>query len=143
MFLSELTDRGPTPALVHTITFTQARLKTIAENIANWQTPGYRAKQLDPKAFQASLRDAIEQRGSRGSGPMMLNGKEVRSAKDGSLTVTAREKPLENVLFHDGTNLSIEREMAELAETGMTHELATSLLRRRFEGLTKAIRGTV
>jgi len=143
MFLSELTDRGPTPALVNTITFTQERLKTIAENVANWQTPGYRAKHLDAQAFQASLRDAIEQRGTRGSGPLLLNSKEVRSNKDGSLKIMPREKPVENVLFHDGTNLSIEREMAELAETGMTHELASSLLRRKFEGLTKAIRGTV
>lgn len=143
MFLSELTDRGSTSALVNTITFTQARLKTIAENVANWQTPGYRAKQLDAQAFQSSLREAIAQRGVRGSGPLLLNSKEVRSDHNGSLKVMPRETPVENVLSHDGTNLSIEREMAELAETGMTHELASSLLRRRFEGLTKAIRGTV
>lgn len=143
MFLSELTDRGPTPALVGTMVFTQARLRTIAENVANAHTPGYRAKQLDARAFQESLREAIARRGLRGTKPLELRGREVQTRGDGGLRVTPSEKPVDNVLFHDGTNLSLEREMAELAETGMTHELASGLLRRRFDSLTKAIRGTV
>ena len=33
--------------------------------------------------------------------------------------------------------------MADLAETGMVHEMAASLLRGYFDGIRKAIRGSV
>ena len=119
-------------------------MKLIAENVANLQTPGYRAKQLDPKAFQRALGEAMVTRGEDSQRPLLVkSGREVTTDARGNLHVTPTEKPVENVLFHDGTNLSIEREMADLAETGLTHELATALLRDRMQGLRKAIRGTV
>ena len=144
VFLSNVTDGGATPALVKTLVFNEARLKMIAENVANLQTPGYRAKQLDPKAFQQALREALDTRGDDRRKPLVVqSGREVTTDARGNLQVTPREKPVENVLFHDGTNLSIEREMADLAKTGLTHELATALLRERMDGLRKAVRGTV
>ncbi len=47
MFISNLTDRGATPALVKMLAFNEARLSVIAQNIANSNTPGYKAKRLD------------------------------------------------------------------------------------------------
>lgn len=141
MFLSSVTDRGATPALVSTLAFNQVRLKTIAENVANWQTPGYRAKQVDARGFQQALRSALGERGNDVRKPFVIRGDQIRTAADGRLQVTTSERPPDNVLFHDGTNLSIEREMAELAEAGMAQELTASLLRDKFDGLRKAIRG--
>jgi flagellar basal-body rod protein FlgB len=144
MFISNLTDRGAGPALINTLVFNQARLKVIAENVANANTPGYRAKSLDPRSFQTALRKALDDRGGDPNKPFVINDTgQVKTDGSGSLRVTASETPVGNVLFHDGTNMSIEREMAELAETGMTQELASTLLRGRFDGLRKAIRGTV
>ena len=74
---------------------------------------------------------------------VVKDGKEARTNRFGTLEVTPTEKPVENILFHDGTNLSIERQMAELAETGAMHDLVAQLLRRNFEGIRKAIRGSV
>lgn len=144
MFLSSVTDRGAVPALVTTLVYNQARLKMIAENVANIHTPGYRTKQLNTQAFRQALREALDARGDDPSRPLVVNaGDEVQTDRQGRLRVRPTEKPAENVLFHDGTNISIERQMTDLAETGVTHELATTLLRDRFEGLRKAIRGTV
>ena len=144
MFLSTVTDRGATPALVKTLAFTGARVKMLAENVANAQTPGYRAKPLDAKGFQLALRRALDARGGDPTKPFIVeSGKEVTTGANGLLQVRPTEQPVENILFHDGTNVSIERQMADLAETGMTHELATTLLRDRYEGLRKAIRGVV
>lgn len=143
MYLENLTNRGTTPTLINTLTFTEARLKTIADNIANVHTPGYRAKHLDVGSFQAALRKAIDTKGSDPKKPFVVESRQAKSMPGGGLKVTPSEQPVRNVLFHDGTNLSIEREMAELAETGMNHELATTLLNGNFEGLRKAIRGTV
>lgn len=144
MFLSSITDRGATPALVKTLAYNEARLRMIAENIANIQTPGYRAKQLDKVAFQRALKEALANHGRDASEPfeVTVDG-EVRTDQHGHLRVTPSTEPVDNILFHDGTNLSVERQMADLAETGMAHQLATQLLRGRFEGLRKAIRGSV
>ncbi len=142
MFLSQLTDHGATPALVKGLAFNEARLSMIAENIANSETPGYRAKQLDVRAFQAALRDALDTHRDAPSAPFAVrSGKEVRTDPQGYLRVTPSLKPVENVLFHDGTNLSLERQMADLAETGMAHQMFTTLLRGNFDGVRKAIRG--
>ncbi|MFQ5494025.1 MAG: flagellar basal body rod protein FlgB [Phycisphaerae bacterium] len=144
MNLSSLTNRGSTPALVKTLAFSQAHLKVIAENVANIQTPGYRAKQLDVRAFQRALRAALDAKGGdAGKSLVVKSGREVATDADGFLRVTPSEVPVENILFHDGTNLSLERQMAKLAETGMTHELATTLLAGNFDRIRTAIRGTV
>jgi flagellar basal-body rod protein FlgB len=132
------------PALVKSLAFNEARLRMIAENVANAHTPGYRAKQLDVDAFQRALSEALDVRRSDPRRSFIVqSGREVTTDVDGSLRVTPSEKPPDHVLFHDGTNVSIEREMADLAQTGVRHELATALVRDRLDGLSKAIRGTV
>lgn len=142
MFISNITDGGVTPGLAKTLAFNQARFRMIAENVANSETPGYRTRQLDPKAFQAALRRAMETCGRDPEKPFVVtSGREVETDAHGFLKVTPSEKPVENILFHDGTNMSIERQMAALAETDMMHEITATLLRGRFEGLRKAIRG--
>ena len=143
MFFSEIVDRGPVPALVKTLAYNHARLRMIAENVANIHTPGYRTKQLDSKAFQNALREALETRVNDPKGGLTVSVQgEVQTDGQGFLQVTPREKPVENILFHDGTNMSIERQMADLAETGMANDLATTLLRGKFQTLRSAIRGT-
>jgi len=142
-FFSTMTDRGAVPALVKTLSFNQARLRMIAENVANAETPGYRTKQLDVKAFQAALREAFEARNRPDQPFVVRSGQEVTTDPQGFLQVTPSERPVEQALFHDGTNMSLERQMADLAETGMTQEIVATLLRGRIDGLRKAIRGTV
>ena len=144
MFLASLTEGGATPALVKTLAFNEARLKMISENVANIGTPGYRAKHLDTRKFQQALRGALDARGSDPRKPFAVEvAGQVRTDASGQLQVTPSLLPTDSVLFHDGTNLSIERQMADLAETGLMHQVATDLLRGRFEGLRKAIRGRV
>ena len=143
MFISSLTDRGATPALVHMWSYTQARHKVIAENVANWGNPDYKAKHLDAKAFQAALGKALDERGSDPSNPVVIaRTDQFGTDDDGQLTITPTTEPVENILFHDGTNMSIERQMADLAENAMMHETVTTLLRGRWDGLRKAIRGS-
>lgn len=142
-FIQSITDRGAGPALEATMAFSEAKLALLAENIANVQTPGYQARQLDGKAFQRALRNALEDRGGDYRQPLLVdNGKEVRSDALGRLRFQPATRPAGNLLFHDGTNASLERQMAELAETGMAYEMSASFLRGRFDGLRKAIRGT-
>ena len=144
MLLSNLANRGATPALIKTLAYNEARLKMISQNVANIHTPHYRTKQLDASAFRNALRAALNDKGSDSNKLFIVESRnEVRTDPSGLQKVTPGDQPVENVLFHDGTNQSIEQQMADLAETGMMHELSTILLRGRFEGLRKAIRGRV
>jgi len=141
MFFESLLNRGATPALVATMSYAQSRHKMIAENVANLSTPGYKARQLDSRAFQCALGEALDRRVRDPHKPFAIKGREFHTDAIGSLKVNPSLRPPDNVLFHDGTNLSLEREMADLAENTMTHEVAATLLKGRIDGLRKAIRG--
>ncbi|MFO0974420.1 MAG: flagellar basal body rod protein FlgB [Phycisphaerae bacterium] len=144
MFVDELTQRGPMPLLERTLSFLEQRQRVLAENIANVDTPGYRARQLDPKAFQAALRSAADERQRRGTPALHLAGtKQFHETPTGRLVVTPTLEPLDNLLFQDGTNARIEREMSRLAENGMTHRLVVELIRGQIGDLMKAISGRV
>ena len=142
MFISNVTDRGAAPALSRMWAFTQARHRVISENVANWGNPQYKAKQLDVHSFQRALGQALKDRGGNPNDPFVLPAtREVREVGPGRLEITPTVTPPENILFHDGTNMSIERQMADLAENAMMHEAITTLLQGGFNGLRKAIRG--
>lgn len=144
MFFGDVVNRGLIPAMDKMLAFTQARHRVLTENIANADTPGYRTRQLDAKAFQAALAEAMESRGGSGSDPLVIpRGEQWHMDRGGRLVVTPTAEPVENTLFHDGTNVRIERQMALLAENAMMHQTVTELLRDKYTGLIKAIRGTV
>ncbi|HPD30031.1 MAG TPA: flagellar basal body rod protein FlgB [Phycisphaerae bacterium] len=134
---------GTVPVLEKVLAYTHARHRMLTENIANIDTPGYKARQLNVRAFQNALKEAIARRPSE-RGPLSLRGaREFREDASGCLVVTPTEEPAENVLFHDRTNMRIERQMAMLAENTLMHQIASDRLKGRFDQLMTAIRGTV
>jgi flagellar basal-body rod protein FlgB len=144
MWMDNLINGESGPVLEKVAAFTEARHRVLAENIANIDTPFYRTKQLDAKAFQAKLAEAVEARRTEPTAPLRLESTEQFHVDDlGKLQVTPTLRPTENVLFHDGTNASIERQMASLAENTLMHQVAVDLTRGRFASLRKAISGRV
>jgi flagellar basal-body rod protein FlgB len=142
MIFADMVNRGPIAALEKLMAYSEARQHMLAENVANIDNPHYRTKHLDTKAFQRSLREALDQQKASGASTFELPaGEDFRADSDGHLKVTPAERPADNVLFHDNTNASVEKQMAMMAENGMMHQTATELLRGRFEDLLKAIRG--
>jgi flagellar basal-body rod protein FlgB len=123
--------------------FAEERQRVLAENIANLETPDYHARQLDPDAFQKSLRSALERaHGAGGDERLELrDNAQFSTAAGGDIEVRPVEEPADNVLFHDGTNASLENLMTEATKNAASYELATNLLRGKFELLLKAIRG--
>ena len=139
MLMNDIVSGGVTPLIEKTMAFAGARHKMLATNIANITTPGYRAKQLDVKSFQSALREAS---GKRGDGDLKLgSSKEFRVDSGGLLEVTPSEEPPENLLFQDGTNARIEKQMAMLAENTMVNQAASELLKSQFSDMERAIRG--
>jgi flagellar basal-body rod protein FlgB len=144
MFFYDVVNHGAVPAMEKMLAFTEARQRMLSENVANIDTPGYRARQLDAEAFQGALREALDARKEAPSSAFRIEeSREVGQDEAGRLVVTPTEEPAENILFHDRTNARIEKQMAEMAENGMMHEAVSQLLRDKFQGLLKAIRGRV
>jgi len=144
MFFEDVVNQGTIQAMDAMLSFTQARHRMLTENIANADTPNYRTKHLDPGAFQEALATAIDDRKASPSGEFRIAAsRQVEQDEQGRLVVKPQEEPAENVLFHDGTNVRIEQQMAMLAENAMMHQTVAELLRERYMGLVKAIQGRV
>ena len=136
---------GSLPLLEQVVNFTEARHGVLAGNIANLDTPGYRARDLSPEEFQARLKDAIEDRQraatSRASSPYPYPEGSV------SRTTTARgERELATVsdsikgmLRHDDNNTSLEEQISEIAKNQSQHNLALSLMTAQLRLLRTAI----
>jgi flagellar basal-body rod protein FlgB len=144
MWTERLTSSRTLHALELAAQFAEQRHRVLAENLANIDTPNYQAQRLDPAAFQTSLRGALDAARRLRSNRLELRGN-AQFATDlpGHVTVRPVREPAENALFHDGTNAQVERLLTDVAQNSLSYELATNLLRGRFETLLRAIRGRV
>lgn len=131
MFVDRLLNQGNAPLLENWLNFTSARHRLIAENVVNISTPNYRQKDLSVEKFQEMLQGWVEQRqdGQSADGPPDISG-EI-------------ETPRRGVLFHDGTNRSMEQLMTDQAKNALMHNLAIELLRKQFQTMEMALRERV
>lgn len=144
MYFLDVVNRGTVPLMEKMLAFTQARHRTLTENVANVDTPGYQTKHLDAQAFQRALREALDTKVRTRSRSLEIRpSQQFSQDRFGRLAVTPTGQPPENVLFHDQTNMRIEKQMAMLAENAMMHQAVTELLRGKFQELLNAIRGRV
>jgi flagellar basal-body rod protein FlgB len=113
-----------------------ARQRVIASNLANEETPGYRAFELN---FQDQLRSA-----HKGRLPLSLavtqprhigpRGPQGIQAVTGKLSeVLAGDLPL------DANSVNLELEMAKLSENVMQYNAAAAIIAKKFQGLLSAI----
>ena len=113
------------------------RNEVITANIANAETPGYRAFGYDfEKQLQAiSATDAT---------PMKVSDpRHIRNAYtkvDGSITPDVFVKPTESV-DEDGNTVDMDGEMAQLAQNQILFRTAVETLNRKIVTLKYAIRG--
>ncbi len=103
--------------LAHYLDLTVARQSLVAGNLANADTPGYRALDID---FRSELQRALMQGGPQDSVP------QVRQVPG------LIERP-------DGNNVSIDRESLLLGQLQLQFRLGVQLLRGEFQRLRSAI----
>jgi flagellar basal-body rod protein FlgB len=98
-----------------------ARHKVIAKNLANSDTPGYRAKEL---RFSRELEQAIK------SG-------EAPASRDGAFETVDRDTPVK----HDGNSVDFEREVSEMGENALTYQTLVTLVALKTNMMRSAIAG--
>jgi flagellar basal-body rod protein FlgB len=122
------------PALSEVLNFAQARHTVLAGNIANVNTPGYRLRDLSPTAFQQKLKEALaeSQRANQPLSPGITQG-----PRDDTLREV--RPSLENLIYHDDTNIDLEKQVAELTKNHFLHNFALTVMTDQFQLLQTAI----
>ena len=122
------------PALAEVLNFSQARHGVLVGNVANINTPGYRTRDLSVTAFQDKLKEAIAV--SRRTGEPVSPG---LSDVDPSDPMRSVRDSLNNVLYHDDTNIDMEKQVAEISKNQFLHNLALTVMTDQFQLLQTAI----
>ena len=99
----------------------QARHRVLAENVANAETPGYRARDLE---FGAALAQAFE----AGSAPQPAPAAEPEPVVDARATVKG-----------DGNSVDVDAEMAKMSENALKMVALSQIISRQYAGLRSAI----
>jgi flagellar basal-body rod protein FlgB len=96
-----------------------SQAKLTAENMANVDTPGYRAKGMD---FEAEMRSAMS------------------GVKQGSAAQPVHTRPEEGLIARpDGNNVSMDRESLNLAEAQLKFRTGVTLMRLQNQMVMDAI----
>ncbi|WP_404352300.1 flagellar basal body protein [Phycicoccus jejuensis] len=106
-------------ALGRALTGLSVRQRTIADNIANLQTPGYTAQRVD---FESSLASAWASGGDTGSSAIRT----MASSDPAGL---------------NGNNVNLDEETLAATETGLSYQLGVQAMTDRFQRLRNAIGG--
>ncbi|GAA4456646.1 hypothetical protein [Novipirellula rosea] len=120
------------PALEQSLTFSERRHELLAGNIANLDTPGYRSRDLDESEFQNALAESIHD--SRRTRPTDSIGAVTRDD-----IYAGPRAASEQVVFHDGSDVSLEGQITEIAKNQHLHGLAITTMRSQFSLLRAAI----
>ncbi len=110
------------------------RHKSIAGNIANISTSGYRRKYVD---FSSEMRKAVKNK----EGIKLQRTDPGHRAGIDTKGIPEIRTDNDNSGFNGVNNVDVDREMADLAENHIIYKTAARLLARRFQGLKAAIRG--
>ena len=121
----------------------QLREQTIAQNIANIDTPGYRAREV---SFEEQLR--AELASPRRQPELVRLGLATTHERHIPLDPQVRSfetqlritESLDGTLRNDGNTVDVDREMAKLAETQITYNALAQAQSNRFAQMRNVIR---
>lgn len=136
---------------------TEVRHKELVNNIANMDTPYYKARDINVKEFRQVLSESIDNRRESspwhfkmGSGRDVagrttvepFNMKSIRSLEEGELSTGFRvlKRMDETVMRHDQNNVTPEGELARLGKNNSLHKAFVTLVKDNFNIIESALR---
>jgi len=132
--LANLFNSTTIPVLGEVLNFAQARHTVLAGNVANVNTPGYRLRDLSQTEFQERLKEAIAS--SQSGGETLSPGLSQSDPGDPMRSVRAS---LQNLVYHDDTNIDLEKQVAEMTKNHLLHNFALTVMTDQFQLLQTAI----
>lgn len=147
MLIGDLASSGAMPAAEMLLKFAGQRQKIIAHNIANIETPGFQTKDVDPRAFQKMMSDAIDRRREKNGGAFgdldWKESDEIRRVGRSTDFVLNPTTSRGGILHHDRNDRDLERMMQDMVENATAYRVAADLLRSQRNQLQNAIAQTV
>lgn len=123
---------GAVEHLTRGLAFATRRHEVIAGNLANLETPGYKARDL---AFEDHLRPLLQAAPADSPVGLLPVGRGARHAR---LVFAADGAPRP-----DGNDVNLDRQMARLAQNTLFHNALVQLLTSQFTAMKQAISGRV
>jgi flagellar basal-body rod protein FlgB len=115
----------------------QQRHQVLASNIANADTPNYKARDID---FASELKKAVEQGRPAGNGLAMARTSERHLAGQ------AMAAPRQDLLYRvpdqpslDGNTVDMDRERTQFADNAVRYQAALTIMNSRIQGLKSAM----
>lgn len=121
--------------LEQSISASSMRQKTISQNIANVDTPNYKAKKT---IFEHQLSDAINSQKLSAHRTDSRHFEFGHTSRASARVVVDRNNTMFN---HNGNNVDIEREMAEMAKNQIYYNALIERLNGRFNSVRTVIGG--
>ncbi|ANB61769.1 flagellar basal body rod protein FlgB [Anoxybacteroides amylolyticum] len=112
--------------------YASLKQKVIANNIANADTPNYKAKDV---RFKTALEQALAPLEAYGTNPKHFS---FKSPDTSNFLVTTRNDTVYN---HNGNSVDIDKEMSELAENQIYYNALVERLNGQFNTLKMVIKG--
>jgi flagellar basal-body rod protein FlgB len=111
----------------------EKRTQVLAENIANADTPGFKARDMD---FQQALANAKHRQGSH-----VARTHEKHFHIDSSMRKEMQYRNPDQPDTGDGNSVDIHRERNEFMQNDLAYRTSLQFLDGRISGLKKAIKG--
>lgn len=130
------------------MSFLNKRQETIAGNLANADTPGYRAKLLKEPDFSSYLGDTTTHSGGlvlkiATTNPDHIKGSSATAGSSYSTLggISTREAAIHGKEQYspDGNSVNVSEQVMQMADTQMQYNLATNIYRKQVQLLKTAI----
>ncbi|WMS87640.1 flagellar basal body rod protein FlgB [Pleionea litopenaei] len=120
----------------HTLSLRAKRAEVIANNIANADTPGFKAQELD---FQSALNNVMSQEGFKG---LTKTHEKHFSSRTGELGPGAVKYLVpDQPDTGDGNTVDSQKEIAKYGRNALEYQTTLQFLSNKFKGISKALKG--
>lgn len=123
---------GTISKLENSLHYASTKNKTIANNLANIDTPGYKAKKVE-------FKDALQSHLSTDFQAKKTHPKHV-SFGDNESNVSIKTSN-STTYNHNGNNVDVDKEMSELAKNQIYYHALVDRINGKFNSLQKVIKG--
>lgn len=110
------------------------RQQVLSQNVANADTPGYKAFDLEPMAFQGEMA-----RAGAALRPAVTNSKHLTGTLDRGGSSRADDDGEQYELAPSGNAVVLEDQMMKVADTAMDHQLVSNLYRKHVAMIKTAL----
>ncbi len=120
---------GTIQKLEQSLDYASAKNKVISQNIANIDTPGYKAKSVE---FKSVLESTLEAK--------RTNPKHIPFQNESLVPYRIREQQSTSY-NHNGNNVDIDKEMTELAKNQIYYQALVDRINGKFNSIETVLKG--